>query len=48
LAYDLAGKEAQQKTVIQLTRIWWRVPEAHIALRDEALARFDGCASKTA
>ena len=26
LAHDLAGKEAQQKTVIQLTRIWWRVP----------------------
>jgi hypothetical protein len=43
LAHDLAGKEAQQKTVIQLTRIWWRVPEAHCALRDEALARFDAC-----
>ena len=46
LAHDLAGKEAQQKTVIQLTRIWWRVPKAHIALRDEALARFDGCTSE--
>jgi hypothetical protein len=43
LAHDLAGKEAQQKTVIQLTRIWWRVPEVHCALRDEALARFDAC-----
>ena len=43
LAGDIAGKEALRKTVNALTRIWWRVPEPHMLLREEALARFEAC-----
>lgn len=44
LAAEIAGQEAQLKTTGVLTRAWWRVPVAHEALRDEALAHFVGCA----
>lgn len=39
LANEVSGEEARRKTMFVLTRIWWRVPEAHIPLRDEALAQ---------
>lgn len=39
LANEVSGEEAQRKTMFVLTRIWWRVPEAHVPLRDEALAQ---------
>ena len=43
LAGDIAGKEALRKTANVLTRIWWRVPEPHRVLREDALARFEAC-----
>jgi hypothetical protein len=38
LAGEIQGTDARRKTVNILTRIWLRVPEAHRALRDEALS----------
>ena len=38
LAGEIRGTDARRKTVTILTRIWLRVPEAHRALRDEALS----------
>lgn len=37
LATEVRGSEARRKSINVLTRIWLRVPEAHLALRDEAL-----------
>jgi len=39
VAGEVRGEEAKRKTTFVLTRIWWRVPEEHIPLRDEALAQ---------
>jgi hypothetical protein len=44
LADEVAGERARRNTVNVLTRIWWRVPESHIPLRDEALAQVAGLA----
>jgi hypothetical protein len=38
LAGEIQGTDARHRTVNILTRIWLRVPEAHRALRDEALS----------
>lgn len=43
LAGELPGADARRKTANVLTRIWWRAPEEHIALRDEALAQIKAC-----
>jgi len=43
LAGELPGADGWRKTANVLTRIWWRVPEEHVPLRDEALARIDAC-----
>jgi len=43
LAGELPGVDARRKTANVLTRIWWRVPEEHVPLRDEALAQIKGC-----
>ena len=37
LASEVSGEKARRNTVTVLTRIWWRVPEARIPMRDEAL-----------
>lgn len=39
LATDIEGAESRDKTVIVLTRVWWRVPDVQHRWRDEALAR---------
>ena len=44
LAVELPGVDARRKTANVLTRIWWRVPEEHIPLRNEALAQMVDCA----
>lgn len=46
LAGELPGTKARRNTAGVLTRIWWQVPEEHIALRDEALAQIGGCTSE--
>jgi hypothetical protein len=38
LAGEIPGEKACRNTITVLTRIWIRVPEAHRALQDEALA----------
>ena len=43
LAGELPGVAARRKTANVLTRIWWRVPDEHLPLRDEALAQIKGC-----
>lgn len=43
LAGELPGVDARRKTANVLTRIWWRVPEEHAPLRDEALAQMVDC-----
>jgi hypothetical protein len=43
LAGELPGVDARRKTANVLTRIWWRVPEEHVPLRDEALAQMVDC-----
>lgn len=43
LVLDLSGKDARRKTANVLTRVWWRTPAQHEALRDEALALFPHC-----
>lgn len=43
LAGELPGVDARRKTANVLTRIWWRVPEEHVPLRDEALAQMVAC-----
>lgn len=43
LAGELPGVDARRKTANVLTRIWWRVPEEHVPLRDEALAQIKAC-----
>lgn len=43
LADDIPGTVARKNTAIVLTRIWWRVPQSHESLRDEALAWFSTC-----
>jgi len=43
LAGELPGADARRKTANVLTRIWWRVPDEHIPLRDEALAQIKAC-----
>lgn len=43
LALELRGHAAQRKTATVLTRIWWRTPAVHAALRDEALVLFPHC-----
>ena len=43
LAGELPGVDARRKTANVLTRIWWRVPDEHLPLRDEALAQITGC-----
>ncbi len=45
LAGELPGVDARRKTANVLTRIWWRVPDEQIPLRDEALAQIKGCTS---
>lgn len=45
LAGELPGVDARRKTANVLTRIWWRVPDEHLPLRDEALAQIKGCTS---
>lgn len=44
LAGELPGAKARLNTASVLTRIWWRVPEEHVPLRDEALAQIQRCA----
>ncbi len=44
LAGELPGVDARRKTANVLTRIWWRVPEEHVPLRDEALGQIKACA----
>lgn len=43
LAGELPGAKARLNTASVLTRIWWRVPEEHVPLRDEALAQIGAC-----
>jgi len=43
LAGELPGADARRKTANVLTRIWWRVPEEHVPLRDQALAQIAAC-----
>ncbi len=43
LAGELPGVDARRKTANVLTRIWWRVPEEHVPLRDEAFAQMVDC-----
>lgn len=43
LAGELPGAKAQLNTASVLTRIWWRAPEEHVPLRDEALAQIGAC-----
>ncbi len=42
LEEEIRGGDARRKTINVLTRIWLRVPEAHRALRDEALVLWAG------
>jgi len=42
LAGHVKGSESRRRTVDVLTRLWWRVPKAHIPLRDEALGWIAG------
>lgn len=42
LSSYVAGEESRWRTAQVLTRMWWRVPEAHVALRDEALGWIAG------
>ena len=37
LAGYVNGSESRRRTANVLTRLWWRVPTAHVPLRDEAL-----------
>ena len=43
LTGELPGVDARRKTANVLTRIWWRVPEEHVPLREEALAQMVDC-----
>ncbi len=43
LAGELPGEDARRKTANVLTRIWWRVPDEHVSLRDGALAQIKEC-----
>jgi hypothetical protein len=40
---ELSGVKARRNTASVLTRIWWRVPDEHLPLRDEALAQIKAC-----
>lgn len=43
LVGELPGVTARRKTANVLTRIWWRVPDAHLSLRDAALVEIKRC-----
>lgn len=43
LVGELPGVIARRKTANVLTRIWWRVPDEHLSLRDAALVEIEGC-----